>query len=63
MYIQHQASKELGIDRKNILLYALCILYVLSIVTVVLDITKFIVFSKVSKIPLIIANFLFTIFG
>ena len=40
MYMQYHASKELEIDKKNILLYALCILYILSTATVVLDVTR-----------------------
>ena len=43
MYIQFQASKRLGIDKRNIVLYALSILYILSAVMVVLDITRFLV--------------------
>ena len=49
MYIHYQASKELGIDKRNIILYALCILYVLSSATIVMDTTRFIL-STVSKI-------------
>ena len=49
MYIHHQASKELGIDKRNIILYALCILYALSSATIVIDTTRFIL-SIVSKI-------------
>ena len=49
MYIQHQASKESGIDKRNILLYALCILYILSAVTVALDVVLFFALNEVSK--------------
>src|SRR5882757_6074073 len=48
IYIQHQASKELGIDKRNVLLYALCILYILSVVTVALDATR-VMLGAVSK--------------
>jgi hypothetical protein len=41
MYIQHQA--ELGIDKRNVVLYALCILYILSTATVVLNMTRFVI--------------------
>ena len=43
MYIQFQASKRLGLDKRNIVPYALFILYILSAVMVVLDITRFLV--------------------
>jgi len=48
IYIQYQASKELGIDKRNVLLYALCILYILSVVTVALDATR-VMLGAVSK--------------
>lgn len=48
MYIRHRASKELDIDKRNILLYALCILYILSTAMVVGDVTGF-AMAKVSK--------------
>ena len=38
MYIQYHASKELGIDKRNILFYAVCILYILSTASFILDI-------------------------
>ena len=46
MYMQYHALKELGIDKKNILLYALCILYILSTAIVVLDATRHVAVSK-----------------
>jgi hypothetical protein len=48
MYIQYQASK-LGIHKRNLVLYALCILYILSTATVVLDIIGCMVTFEVSK--------------
>ena len=48
MYIQFQASKRLGIDKRNIILYALSILYILSAATAVLDMTRFMV-TEVSE--------------
>jgi hypothetical protein len=48
IYIQYQASKELGIDKRDVLLYALCILYILSAVTVALDVTH-VMHDTVSK--------------
>ena len=39
MYIHTHASKELGIDKRDILLYAICILYILSTVSFIVDIT------------------------
>jgi hypothetical protein len=48
MYIQYQASKELGIDKRDIVFYALCLLYILSVVTVALDATR-IILDAVSK--------------
>ena len=59
MYIQHQASKESGIDKKNILHYALCILYILSTVMVALDVVLDLALNEVSKFAFIITNFLF----
>ena len=49
MYIQHQASKGFGIDKRNILLYALCILYILSAVTIALDVVLTLVLNEVSR--------------
>ena len=49
MYIRCQASKELGIGRRNILFYVLCILYILSTTSVVLDTTLSLLLNKVSK--------------
>jgi hypothetical protein len=49
MYLQFQASKELGFGKRNVLLYALCILYILSVVTVALDATR-VTLKAVSKI-------------
>jgi len=40
MYLQYQVSKELGIDKRDVVFYALCILYILSVVTVALDATR-----------------------
>ena len=37
MYIQYHASKELGIDKRNILSYAVCILHILSTVSFIVD--------------------------
>ncbi|KAF8811928.1 hypothetical protein BYT27DRAFT_7240149 [Phlegmacium glaucopus] len=49
LYIQHQTSKE-GIDKtRNILLYPLCILYILSTATLVLDII--ITMALTSSVP------------
>lgn len=48
LYIQHQASKGLDVNKTNIVLYALSILYILSGATAVLDITRFVV-TEVSK--------------
>jgi len=48
MYIRHQASKELGIDKRNILLYPLCILYILSTVAVTLDVVWPLMSKKIS---------------
>ena len=47
MYIQYHASKELGIDKRNILFYAVCILYILSTATFILEITNTV--TQVSK--------------
>ena len=47
MYIQYHASKELGIDKRNILLYAVCILYILSTATFAIDISGTVI--QVSK--------------
>ena len=47
MYIQYHASKELGIDKRNILLYAICILYILSTVLFIVDTTGIV--TQVSK--------------
>ena len=48
MYIQDHASlKELGIDKRNILFYAVCILYILSTASFILDTTGKI--TQVSK--------------
>ena len=48
MHLQYTASKKDFNERNNILLYALCLLYVLSLATLVLDVGIF--FSKsVSK--------------
>ena len=41
IYIQRHASKELGIDKRNIVFYALCILYILSTVSFIVDNTIF----------------------
>ena len=48
MYIQFQASKRLGLDKRNTVLYALSILYILSTATAVLDMTRFVV-TEVSE--------------
>ena len=37
MYLQYKASPKNGSKRNNILFYALCFLYVLSMATIVLD--------------------------
>ena len=37
MYIHYHASKEFGIDKRDILLYAVCILYILSTVSFIVD--------------------------
>ena len=55
MYIQHLASKERGIDKRNILTYALCMLSILSIAMVALDITN--VVTAVSKVCIHNNNF------
>ena len=47
MYIQYHTSKELGIDKRNVLLYAVCILYILSTVSFILDTTGTVI--QVSK--------------
>lgn len=47
MYIQYQASKELGIDKRNVLLYALSVLYILSTATVALDLTHLAIVGKI----------------
>ena len=47
MYIQFQPSKEPRINKRNIIIYTLGILYILSTVVFVLDITSFVV--EVSK--------------
>jgi len=47
MYIRC-ASKELGIGRRNILLYVLCILYILSTTTVFLDTTLSLLMNKIN---------------
>ncbi|KAF8797629.1 hypothetical protein BYT27DRAFT_7247042 [Phlegmacium glaucopus] len=57
MYLQGTSNK--GTDkRRNIVFYALCALYVLSVVTVVVDITNFIFGTFHSSLPPYI-NFLF----
>ena len=62
MYIRCQASKELGIGRRNILFYVLCILYILSTTSVVLDTTLSLLLNKVSK-TLAKLVFILTIFS
>ena len=47
MYIQYHASKELGIDKRNIAFYAVCILYILSTASFILDKTDNV--TQVSK--------------
>ena len=47
MYIQHHTSKELGIDKRNILFYAVCILYTLSTASFIVDTTGTV--TQVSK--------------
>ena len=51
MYIQHHVPKELGIqvDKKSVLLYLLCILYILSTAAVILHIVQFVIYD-VSKL-------------
>ena len=51
MHIQHHISKGLGIqaDKKNVLLYLLCILYILSTAAIVLHIVQFVIYD-VSKL-------------
>ena len=46
VYMQYHASKKLGIDKRNIFVYALCILYMLSTATIVLDVTRHVTVSK-----------------
>ena len=48
LYLRYRPSKELGIDKRNILLYALCTLYILSTALFLVDVTGFAV-AKVSK--------------
>ena len=47
MYIQFQPSKGPGINKKNVVIYALGILYILSTVMLVLDVTGVVI--EVSK--------------
>ena len=46
IYMQYHVSKELGINKRNIILYALCILYMLSTVMVIFDVTRYVTVSK-----------------
>ena len=46
VYMQYHASKKLGIDKRNIFLYVLCILYMLSTATILLDVTRYVTVSK-----------------
>ena len=46
IYMQYHASKELGINKRNIFVYALCILYMLSTAMIALDVTCHVVVSK-----------------
>ena len=46
IYMQCHASKKLDINKRNILLYALCILYMLSTATIALDVTRCVIVSK-----------------
>ena len=46
IYVRHHASKGLGIDKRSIFFYALCILYILSTVVVVIDITRHVIVSR-----------------
>ena len=41
-----RSSKELGINKRNIFVYALCILYMLSTVMVIFDVTRYVTVSK-----------------
>ena len=47
VYMQYHASKKLGIDKRNIFLYVLCILYMLSTATILLDVTRYVTVSKI----------------
>ena len=47
VYMQYHASKKLSIDRRNIFLYVLCILYMLSTATILLDVTRYVTVSKI----------------
>ena len=51
MHIQHHISNGLGIqaDKKNVLLYLLCILYILSTAAIVIHIVQFVIYD-VSKL-------------
>ena len=46
IYIQYHISKELNIEKRNIFLYVLCILHILSSATIVLDVTRHVIVSK-----------------
>ena len=46
IHMQYHVSKELGIKKRNILVYALCILYMLSTAAIVLDVTRYVTVSK-----------------
>ena len=50
MYLQHQASKRSVIDIvQNVLFYLICILYVLSVVTIIGDTVDFIITVSSSR--------------
>ena len=40
IHMQYHISKELGIEKSNIFLYALCFLYILSSAIIALDVTN-----------------------
>ena len=46
IYMQYHASKELGINKRNISVYALSILYMLSTATIAFDVTRHVTVSK-----------------
>jgi hypothetical protein len=61
MYIQYHASKELGIqvDKRNVFLYLLCFLYLLSTATIILQILSVV---QLGTMPNVSKTWIITVF-